>query len=70
MPGPSGIQPVGMPGPSGISPAGLAGSFSGSLVNDLASSDADEKVIQIKSDEQVALSLQEEFHREISVSDL
>ena len=35
-----------------------------------ASSDTDDEVIQIKSDEQVALSLQEEFNREISVSDL
>ena len=35
-----------------------------------ASSDTEDEVIQIKSDELVALSLQEEFNREISVSDL
>ena len=36
--GPSRIQTIGMPGSYGISPVGLAGSFAGSLVNDLASS--------------------------------
>ena len=49
-------------GPSRIQPVGLAGSFAGSLVNDLASSDTDDEVIQIKSDEQAALSIQEEFN--------